>query len=256
MTDGTAGTGASGPDAAGSRRPGKSRAGGRAGSPGGAPGRPRSLTARAVAEAALAEGLADFSMPGVAARLGVSHSTLYRYVQDRDDLVRTAIGLAVEGTHWPEAGLPWRDLLVELADRIWELCDAHPGFAQAVLTTPGTPPAIVERLIRYARSLVAAGLTDREAVVSVDFVAELVLSTWIAMRHLDRETTAGSGRTVREEYRDTWSAPTPFSAEFTAEATWHGRGWFADKLDIYLDGLALRIGTRSAAADGRDAGSG
>ncbi|MFD9720969.1 TetR/AcrR family transcriptional regulator, partial [Streptomyces sp. NPDC059076] len=216
------------------------------------PGPSRSLTTRAVAEAALAEGLADFSMPSVAARLGVSHSTLYRYVHDRDDLVRTAIGLAVERSRWPESELPWRELLGEFADRIWELCDAHPGFAQAVLTTPGTPPAIIERLVRYARSLVAAGLTDREAVVSVDFVAELVLTTWVAMRHLDRETSAGNGRTVRQEYRDTWSETIPFAAEFTADATWHGRGWFTDKLDIYLDGLALRIGARSTTADDRD----
>ncbi|MGV9316885.1 TetR/AcrR family transcriptional regulator, partial [Streptomyces sp. NPDC003691] len=231
---------------------------GRAGSPGRRPGRARSLTTRAVAEAALAEGLADFSMPGVAARLGVSHSTLYRYVQDRDDLVRTAIGVAVEGSRWPETELPWRELLTEFADRIWELCDAHPGFAQAVLTTPGTPPAIIERLIRYGRTLVGAGLTDREAVVSVDFVAELVLTTWVAMRHLDTETSTGNGRTVREEYRDSWSATTPFAAEFTAEATWHGRGWFTDKLDIYLDGLAHRIGARTGPGrpDGDTAGTG
>ncbi|MFE3962165.1 TetR/AcrR family transcriptional regulator, partial [Streptomyces cyaneofuscatus] len=64
------------------------------GRPGRRPGRAPSLTRDAVADAALAEGVAVFSMPGVAARLGVSHSTLYRYVDSRDDLVRAAVGRA------------------------------------------------------------------------------------------------------------------------------------------------------------------
>ncbi|MFI6523849.1 TetR/AcrR family transcriptional regulator [Streptomyces uncialis] len=220
--------------------------------PGRRPGPSRSLTTRAVAEAALAEGLATFSMPSVAARLGVSHSTLYRYVQDRDDLLRTAIGVAVDRVEWPSEELPWRELLGRLADRLWELCDTHPGIAQAVLTTPGTPPAIIDRLVRYGRSLVAAGLSDRDAVVSVDFVAELTLTSWIAMRHLDGETAAGGGRTVREEYRSSWSVDTPFLEVFTAEDTWHGRGWFTDKLGIYLDGLAHRIDSRTGTGGPHD----
>ncbi|WP_405639345.1 TetR/AcrR family transcriptional regulator [Streptomyces uncialis] len=143
-------------------------------------------------------------MPSVAARLGVSHSTLYRYVQDRDDLLRTAIGVAVDRVEWPSEELPWRELLGRLADRLRELCDTHPGIAQAVLTTPGTPPAIIERLVRYGRSLVTAGLSDRDAVVSVDFVAELTLTSWIAMRHLDGETAAGPyGRSTAAAGRST-----------------------------------------------------
>ena len=59
------------------------------------PGPPASLTRDDVARAALAEGVLTMSMPAVARRLGVSHSTLYRYVHDRDDLVLAALDLAV-----------------------------------------------------------------------------------------------------------------------------------------------------------------
>ncbi|MFJ1588755.1 TetR family transcriptional regulator [Kitasatospora albolonga] len=217
------------------------------GRPGRRPGRAPSLTRDAVAEAALAEGLAVFSMPGVAARLGVSHSTLYRYVDSRDDLVRAAIERAAARTGWPPADLPWRELLTAFADAVWAACDAFPGLAEVLLTTPAAPPVMVDRLGGYGVALVRAGLSTRDAAVAVDFVGDLVLSSAVAMRGLDRTVpdAAGTPRTAREQYRDAWAAAPPgarpFEAEFAAEETWHGRGWFDDKLAIFLDGLATRI---------------
>ncbi|MCQ1579874.1 TetR family transcriptional regulator, partial [Streptomyces parvus] len=78
--------------------------------PGRGPGRPPSLTRSAIAEAALAEGVAGFSMPGVAARLGAGHSTLYRYADNRDALVRSAIELVAERTARPAGALLGRAL--------------------------------------------------------------------------------------------------------------------------------------------------
>lgn len=106
---------------------------------------------------------------------------------------------------------------------------------------------MVDRLGGYGVALVRAGLSTRDAAVAVDFVGDLVLSSSVAMRGLDRTgpDAAGGARTAREQYRDAWaSAPAgshPFEAEFAAEETWHGRGWFDDKLAVFLDGLATRI---------------
>ncbi|MCR8943465.1 TetR/AcrR family transcriptional regulator [Streptomyces sp. OUCMDZ-4982] len=217
------------------------------GRPGRKPGPAPSLTRDAVAGAALAEGISVFSMPGVAARLGVGHSTLYRYVDSREDLVRAAIELAAARTAWPPADLPWRELLTGFADAVWEACEAFPGLAEVLLTTPASPPVMVDRLGRYGLALVGAGLSTRDAAVAVDFVGDLVLSSAVAMRGLDRTVpdATGTPSTAREQYRDAWAAAPPgahpFEAEFAAEETWHGRGWFDDKLAIFLDGLATRL---------------
>ncbi|MFJ4824549.1 TetR family transcriptional regulator [Streptomyces bacillaris] len=214
------------------------------GRPGRKPGPAPSLTRDAVAAAALAEGISVFSMPGVAARLGVGHSTLYRYVDSREDLVRAAIELAAARTAWPPADLPWRELLTGFADAVWEACEAFPGLAEVLLTTPASPPVMVDRLGRYGVALVGAGLSTRDAAVAVDFVGDLVLSSAVAMRGLDRTVpdATGTPSTAREQYRDAWAAGShPFGAEFAAEETWHGRGWFDDKLAIFLDGLATRL---------------
>ncbi|MFB6424275.1 TetR/AcrR family transcriptional regulator [Streptomyces microflavus] len=217
------------------------------GRPGRRPGRAPSLTRDAVADAALAEGVAVFSMPGVAARLGVSHSTLYRYVDSRDDLVRVAIERAAARTDWPPADLPWRELLTAFADAVWAACDASPGLAEVLLTTPAAPRVMVDRLGGYGVALVRAGLSTRDAAVAVDFVGDLVLSSSVAMRGLDRTVpnAAGGSLTAREQYRRAWAEESagshPFEAEFAAEETWHGRGWFDDKLAVFLDGLATRF---------------
>lgn len=83
--------------------------------------------------------------------------------------------------------------------------------------------------------------------MAVDFVGDLVLSSSVAMRGLDRTVpnAAGGSLTAREQYRRAWAEESagshPFEAEFAAEETWHGRGWFDDKLAVFLDGLATRF---------------
>jgi AcrR family transcriptional regulator len=93
------------------------------------PGPPSTLTRDDVARAAIAEGVLTMSMPAVARRLGVSHSTLYRYVHDRDDLALAALDLAVREFDWPPADLGWRPLLDVFADALWRFLEQHPGVA-------------------------------------------------------------------------------------------------------------------------------
>src|ERR1700712_952341 len=91
------------------------------------PGRPRALTVDMIAQAALDDGIATFSMPSVARRLGVAHSGLYRYVTDRDELLMTALDRAVAEVSWPSADLGWQELIQAIGETIWQMCEGHPG---------------------------------------------------------------------------------------------------------------------------------
>ena len=204
------------------------------------PGPPASLTRDDVARAALAEGVLTMSMPAVARRLGVSHSTLYRYVHDRDDLVLAALDLAVREFEWPPAALGWRELLVAFADALWRFTEGHPGMAEAIQSTPGLPARVTELATAYVAQLRAEGFGATDAAVAFDFVADLTIATEIAMRGLGRVFDTPQGRrSLRELYLESWS--TLFGND---ESVLHGRGWLDAKLAILLDGLALRIGTR------------
>lgn len=203
------------------------------------PGRPPSLTREEVARAALSAGFDGLSMPAVAKLLGVSHSTLYRYVRDRTDLVYAAMEIVVEEHGWPSATLEWRPMLVAFADGLWAMLDRHPGMAEAVYGMTSMPERVVGLLTEYARSLRAAGFSSRESIVALDFIVDLTMSTAIAMRALDAaEDTPDGPRTRRELHRASLRGLSP---ELDEDATWAGRGWFDDKLAIMLDGLELRL---------------
>lgn len=191
-----------------------------------------------VARAALAEGLDRLSMPGVARRLGVSHAALYTYVADRDDLVLAAADLAVAEHSWPDPGQEWRPLLESLADALWDLLAAYPGTARAVQTMRGAPPGVVGLLHRYAARLVECGFTRRDALVALDFVADLAVATSAGMAALDGPAGAA---TRRDAYRAAFAG----LPELTDQATLTGRGWLDDKIAIFLDGLALRRSDRA-----------
>ena len=64
-------------------------------------GRPARVSRRSIAEAALEVGLSTLTLTSLAHRLGVDHSTLYRHVASRDDIVLLACDTAIARMDWP-----------------------------------------------------------------------------------------------------------------------------------------------------------
>ncbi|GAA0631205.1 hypothetical protein GCM10010174_60090 [Kutzneria viridogrisea] len=172
------------------------------------PGRPPTLCREDVARATLAVGIEQLSLSSVARHLGVSHSTLYRYVRDKDDLLAVAVEQAFRTADWPNLELGWRELLQAFAEAIWVAIDRHPGLAEAVHTLAVIPPTVVRLMGEYGERLRALGFHARDAMVALDFIADLAMS---GMDRVDQEST------------------------------WRDRRRFDDKLEILLDGLAARI---------------
>jgi len=185
-----------------------------------------------VARAALAEGLPNLSMPTVARRLGVSHSTLYRYVHDRDDLLLAALDLALREFDWPSSeNLDWRELATSFVDAIWRFLEQYPGMAETVLAVPSMPGKALGIADECVVGLVTAGLSARDAVIAVDFAADVTIAAEIGVRRMGRVFDTPRGRrSLRELYEG------PDASRFER------RGWLDDKLAIMLDGLASRMG--------------
>jgi AcrR family transcriptional regulator len=98
------------------------------------PGRPARLSRELIVAAALQGDLAGLTMRELAARLGVSHSALYRWVTDRDELFDLISEVMVERILPASDPTPadWRDWLARLA---WAMHDeflAVPGYAAHV----------------------------------------------------------------------------------------------------------------------------
>ncbi len=198
------------------------------------PGRPRALTIEAIANAALADGISTFSMPSVARRLGVAHSGLYRYVTDRDDLLVKALDIAFGSTTWPEADLPWDELLREIGEAVWRSCDAHPGLNRAsqMATTPS--PVLLAKIEPWIVSLHEQGFELQDAAVAVEFVIALALDCSANMARLH-----AMGRESMDPLEH------PGLEVFDTDEVWVGRGLYGRKLEIILAGLASRRGATS-----------
>ena len=105
-------------------------------------------------EIADTEGLEAVSMRAVASRGGVAPMSLYRFVEDKEDLV-LAMADAVYGSAAFErdAAAPWRSQVESLARELWRLHRAHPWLGR---TQPLTRPQPLPNIIRFGDRLLGA----------------------------------------------------------------------------------------------------
>jgi AcrR family transcriptional regulator len=189
------------------------------------------LSVDLIAQAALDDGIATFSMPSVAARLGVAHSGLYRYVSDREELVVHALERAVLGAEWPSTDLPWVELLRAYGDTCWRVCETYPGYDSAALSAPYWSDAVVELVAGYADALRAQGFSRADAAIAIDFISTLVLTSSVEAARHDRMVAA----------RAAGKAPVSTNRLWEPDDDWQHRGRYDSRLEVVLDGLANRV---------------
>ncbi|MFE2974275.1 TetR/AcrR family transcriptional regulator [Streptomyces sp. NPDC059258] len=146
------------------------------------PGRPPRLSRERIADAALQGGVTTLTMRELATRLGVSHSSLYRWVPDRNgvlDLVSEVMVGRVLPEDEPDAAT-WRDWLTRLA---WAMHDeflAVPGYAAHVAGPHRHHPASFERLRDRAVAAFRAGGADEQRAEQNWAVFGLGVVRWLA----------------------------------------------------------------------------
>jgi AcrR family transcriptional regulator len=133
------------------------------------PGRPARLSREQIVAAALESDVDTLTMRELAARLGVTHSALYRWVRDRDQLVDLISEVMVGRVLPADEPTPdtWRAWLARLA---WAMHDeflAVPGYATRVARPHRHNPAAFGLLRdRVVAAFRAAGAEPDLAVQS------------------------------------------------------------------------------------------
>ncbi|KPC96116.1 TetR/AcrR family transcriptional regulator [Streptomyces sp. PHES57] len=145
------------------------------------PGPPPRLSREAIVRAALASGdLESLSMRELAARLGVSHSALYRWVAGRDgviDLVSEAVIDKIVPADPPTAE-NWRDWLARLAWAAHDEFLAVPGYATRVSRPHRHSRAFTTMQDAVVSAFTAAGAPPRMAWHSW-YIFGTSLVTWL-----------------------------------------------------------------------------
>jgi AcrR family transcriptional regulator len=203
------------------------------------------LTLDQITDAAIAiadaEGLAAVSMQRVAAVLGYTKMSLYRYLPGKAELTAAMVERAIGAPPEPSA-LPadWRGALTEWAER---LLARYAGHAWAIEATAGDRPIGPHEVGWLERGLAALppGLTGAERLDAVATVAGHVRMIAGQAGTGEARLAAAIGLVLREH-----AGRFPAVAAAVTDVAEHGGGDQALRfgLERILDGLAALLRTR------------
>lgn len=204
------------------------------------------LTRERVLEAAIgiaaAEGLEAVSMRAVAARCGTAPMSLYRFVEDKDDLVLAMADAVYGSTPFEyDAAAPWRSQVESLSRELWRLHCAHPWLVGIQpLTRPQPLPNVIRLGDRLLGALEGLGLPPK-----LHFDLHVLLFSHITglAANVEAEDEARSETGLSsEEWTDLQYLPRlgdrTFMEGYPHFAKLFGRsGSLTDGYDLDLDGL-------------------
>lgn len=159
-------------------------------------GRPARLNRDAIVAAALEGDLRTLTMRDLAARLGVSHSALYRWVPDRDglfDLISEVMVERILPTSEPTAET-WRDWLRDLAWKMHDEFLAVPGYAAHVAAPHRHNPESFARLHNQVVHAFTVAGTSPEMAQQSWYTFGLGVVQWLGAQHSDHDLGPDSPR--------------------------------------------------------------
>lgn len=212
-------------------------------------GRPPRVNRATIAEAALRIGLDRATLVLIGRELGVDHSSLYRHVRSRDDLMAAAVDQVLAGISWlRDEEEDWRAYLVRIAEAVWTVYETHPGVAETIRELDVMPPSVIRAFVAICGELRTAGFSAPDAVLAVDSVMDMTIDSAVGWRRLMAHTAGGASvadrmrQALERAFADqaNWEE---FARLMAGALTGSPKAWWRRKLDLTLAGAAaLRDG--------------
>ncbi|GAA1727321.1 TetR/AcrR family transcriptional regulator C-terminal domain-containing protein [Isoptericola hypogeus] len=165
-----------------------------------APGHDRARIAAAAVGLADGGGLDDVTMRRVAAAIGAGATALYRYVDDRDELLQLMADTALAELRFPPVtGDAHADLLA-LARELGTVCRRHPWLVDLLQArSPMTPRGVdyLEHALAAMQQVDAPGRAKLEAVALVTGLVAMVSRTELANGGSNGEREAAQAEYLR-----------------------------------------------------------
>lgn len=139
------------------------------------------LSAQAIVDAAVriadAEGLEAISMARVAAKLGFTTMSLYRYVASKDELLQLMFNASAFGAESIVLeGDDWRSRLRSWAIIQRDMLDLHPWITRMPMAAPPASPNSLHFVERALEALDGTGLADAEKMRAIGLISSYTLS--------------------------------------------------------------------------------
>jgi AcrR family transcriptional regulator len=171
--------------------------------PGG--GRRPLLTLDEILDRAIRLGLRGLSMPRLAASLGTATSTLYNYVENREDLIRRAAlrqarRAADRNAEARRAGLDWRAFVRAHARQSLDLWVSEPLLLDQYISGAIGPEDLIDYVEEFLAAMVQGGFTPQQAyriLRAVDAVIHGAVIRSYSLGALERRGPAFAERMAR-----------------------------------------------------------
>ncbi|WP_431905795.1 TetR/AcrR family transcriptional regulator [Amycolatopsis thermoflava] len=125
---------------------------------------------RAAIELADAEGVEALSMQRVAAAVGKTTMSLYRYVSGKDQLIELMVDYAAEEEPPKPAGEDWRAEVAVWVRAVWEFHLRHPWMLRIRMNGPPSGPRQLAWMEAGMRAISGLGLTGAEMIWAMTFL--------------------------------------------------------------------------------------
>ncbi|WP_017569372.1 TetR/AcrR family transcriptional regulator C-terminal domain-containing protein [Nocardiopsis halotolerans] len=180
------------------------------------------------------EGASALTMRKVSSELGVHATSLYWYVERREDLVDLAVDevLAEAASALPAPDAPWDTAVRETAHRFYTALAAHAWAAEFAGSRPLIGPNAVALSRRIISALGESGGDEQEQAVAIRAVSNQILGAATSAVTM-RVTRADSPDGHREAVTAAVSEPETLAMENT---------YFDQVLDLVLEGVRARHG--------------
>lgn len=217
-------------------------------------GRVPTISRESVARAAISLGFEGLTMSTVAASLNVKHSSLYRHVGSRDDLVSLAIDLLAWEAKWPEPGESWREYVETITDVMWALYAEFPGLAPELQRLPAPPSSVVYIFAAGTEALIGFGFDPEDAVLIVDTVSDLTIDSYMnayrlrtsQMKPLEPDAVSQSRFAENPPGPLTVKNPDGLEKMLSLAFDTEGKTWWLRKRALLLDGIEATLRENSA----------
>lgn len=146
-------------------------------------GRPRRLTLDQLLDAAIEAGLNDLNMKELAARLGVGIATLYRYVENRETLIRLATGRQASRQVPPDTGQDWAVLTRAYATTLFSSLGQNPHLLIGFVEGQWGVAVELEFVDAFLGAMTARGFTSDEALHLYRMMGQVVVGAAAAAGH-------------------------------------------------------------------------
>lgn len=227
--------------------------------PGPKPGLTLEGILRVAAQIADAEGLAALSMGRLAAELGFTTMSLYRYVASKDELLVLLMDTAVGQPPPHDVDLDSRAGLEAWARAMLAAYRAHPWGLRIPISGPPMTPNLLRWMENGLRPLAEAGLSEQEKLSVILLVSSFVRSQATLQDDLSNglESPAGLTGQIRD-YEQTLARVLDPQAFPALSAAMSGGGMSAEDINFdfefglsrVLDGVEAFIQRRGTSASG------